>query len=71
LLTNLLKGANGNLDLAITNWVDWLGLEFKIKDFYDVPKMPHDDHEVKHPYDELVAMRGTDEGIVVIQPGKE
>jgi len=33
---------------------------------YDVPRIPVDDHERKHPYDELVAMRGTDEGIVIV-----
>lgn len=32
---------------------------------YDVPRIPRDDHEQKHPYDELVAMRGTDEGTIV------
>jgi hypothetical protein len=31
-----------------------------------LPRIPQDDHERKHPYDELVAMRGTDEGIVVV-----
>ncbi len=29
--------------------------------------IPQDDHEHKHPWDELVEMRGTDEGIVVIE----
>ncbi len=37
------------------------------KQDYDVPKIPAADHESKDPYDELVAMRGTDEGIVVIK----
>ena len=30
-----------------------------------VAKIPRDDHEHKDPYDEMVAMRGTDEGIVI------
>jgi hypothetical protein len=34
---------------------------------YDVPRIPADDHTAKHPYDELVEMRGTDEGIVVVE----
>lgn len=33
---------------------------------YDVPRIPQDDHERKHFYDELVEMRGTDEGIVLV-----
>lgn len=45
-------------------WLD--GLTFER--FYDVPRIPADDHERKHPYDELVAMRGTDEGVVVVSP---
>lgn len=40
-------------------------LEKKLgKSSYDVPRIPADDHEHKHPFDELVAMRGTDEGII-------
>lgn len=30
-----------------------------------VGRIPADDHERKHPYDELVQMRGTDEGIII------
>ncbi len=37
-----------------------------IQEYYDVPKIPADDHEKKHPYDELVARRGTDEGIILV-----
>lgn len=36
------------------------------KESYDVPKIPRDDHDVINPYDELVQMRGTDEGIVIL-----
>ena len=38
----------------------------KFRSTYDVPHIPQDDHERKNPYDELVAERGTDEGIVII-----
>jgi len=38
---------------------------------YDVPRIPADDHERKDPRDELVAMRGTDEGIVVVDPDNQ
>ena len=36
-------------------------LDPRIKSTYAVPKIPADDHERKHPWDELVAMRGSDE----------
>ena len=29
-------------------------------------KIPRDDHDVKNPFDELVVMRGTDEGIEIV-----
>jgi hypothetical protein len=41
-------------------------LEPRLKDEYEVPKIPADDHEQKEPYAELVSVRGTDEGIVVV-----
>lgn len=44
----------------------WIGGLDSCKDSYDVPRIPVDDHEQKHPYDELVSERGTDEGIHVI-----
>lgn len=34
---------------------------------YDVPRIPQDDHEHKDPYDEIVQMRGTDEGITILE----
>ena len=32
----------------------------------ELEKIPRDDHDTKHPIDELIAMRGTDEGIVMV-----
>lgn len=44
-----------------------MGIEDQIgKNEYEVPRIPMDDHERKHPYDELVVMRGTDEGIEIV-----
>ena len=31
----------------------------------EIGRIPRDDHEIKDPYDELVIMRGSDEGIVI------
>jgi hypothetical protein len=46
---------------AIRMWLRELKVMFpNLKDGYDVPRIPQDDHEKKDPYDELVAMRGTD-----------
>ena len=33
---------------------------------YEIGQIPRDDHDVKNPFDELVIMRGTDDGIVVV-----
>ena len=33
---------------------------------YAVPRIPQDDHDRIDPYDELVQMRGTDEGIIIV-----
>jgi len=47
---------------GIEMWLDELKiLEPKIKDTYEVGQIPMVDHEIKHPYDELVAMLGKDE----------
>lgn len=46
-------------------------LDPRIQDEYEIGQIPQDDHDKKHPYDELVAMRGTDEGIIVLQPSDE
>ncbi|MEE9597933.1 MAG: hypothetical protein V3V96_14260 [Acidiferrobacterales bacterium] len=44
----------------------WLAeLEGEIGSTFDVGRIPADDHEHKHPYDELVIARGTDEGIII------
>lgn len=62
-------------DEGVNMWLTELQmLQPELKAEYDVPQIPADDHERKHPYDELVAMRGTDEGIVLVnvpESGKE
>lgn len=57
---------------AIEMWLKWMKepCQAGIKDYYEVPRIPMDDHAKIHPYDELVSMRGTDEGIVVIDSSK-
>ena len=48
-------------------WLAELKMMFSdIKDEYEIGQIPRDDHEVKHPYDELVEMRGSDEGILLV-----
>jgi hypothetical protein len=47
-------------------WLDAVQKLSDCKPEYDVPRIPADDHEKKNPVDELIAMRGTDEGIVVV-----
>ena len=52
---------------AIEEWLVFVQGKAGLKDTYDVPRIPADDHDRIHPYDELVAMRGTDEGIVIVE----
>ena len=54
-------------EIGVDLWLKSLPLKTE----YDVPRIPKDDHESKHPYDELVAMRGTDENIVLVKPDVE
>jgi len=53
---------------AVEAWLNRVKKSCRLKSVYDVPRIPRDDHERIHPYDELVSMRGTDEGIIVIEP---
>lgn len=56
-------------DEGVKMWLAELKMfDPRLKDEYDVPRIPQDDHEYKDPYDEMVVMRGTDEGIVLVNP---
>lgn len=52
---------------GVEKWITDAAEIYGLKNDYDVPRIPADDHERKHPFDELVAERGTDEGIVVVK----
>ena len=41
-----------------------------LKDSYEVPRMPRDDHDAKDPVEELVAMIGADK-VIVVAPEEE
>lgn len=60
------KAAGKPLDHAIDNWISLCVADWGMERQYDVDRIPADDHDAKNAYDELVAMRGTDEGIVVV-----
>jgi hypothetical protein len=65
-LDDWLKSSHG-AGIGISLWlVEQKGMFPNVKDVYDVPRIPADDHVRKHPYDELVEMRGTDEGVIVV-----
>lgn len=55
-------------EAIISRWLDMVIQECGLKQEYDVPKIPRDDHTFKDPVEELIEMRGTDEGIVVVDP---
>ena len=50
----------------ITGWLSGIVSRRLVAEEYEIGRIPRDDHEVKEPYDELVEIRGTDEGIVII-----
>ena len=53
---------------GIRMWLAELKMMFPaVRDEYDVPRIPVDDHERKNPIDELVAMCGTNEGVIVVE----
>ncbi len=55
------------LDEGVKMWLTELRMLFPdIKEQYEIDQIPRDDHDHKNPMDELIAMRGTDEGIIVI-----
>jgi len=58
-------------ELGCERWLADVARNRRLRGEYDVPRIPQDDHERKHPYDELVAMRGTDEGIIVVEVEKD
>lgn len=70
-IPSLLSNLKGELradevEAAIAEWIGRVKFDIGTKDFYDVPRIPKDDHERKNSYGELVSMRGTDEGIIRI-----
>ncbi len=52
--------------IDVDAWVKTLDGDARYRSTYAIGQIPRDDHDVKHPYDELVAMRGTDEGIIIV-----
>ena len=62
------RDKTGTNEEGIKMWLTELKmLEPKIKDAYSIGQIPMDDHDKKDAYDELVAMRGTDEDIIVVE----
>lgn len=47
-------------------WVAYVRTKCGLPESLELEPIPQDDHERKDPYDELVAMRGTDEGIFIL-----
>lgn len=52
---------------GVEAWVSELEADPRLKAEYVVPRIPADDHERKNPLDELVQMRGSGGGIVVVK----
>ena len=68
LLDIMLKDVDENAKFAVCKvWVIQTREAQGMKEAYDIPRIPTDDHEYKNPYDELVSERGTDEGVVLVR----
>ncbi len=67
-LLDQLVQCGGNLaSIGIEKWLESCVEVYGCKAEYDVPRIPADDHTATHPYNELVQMLGTDEGIIVVE----
>ena len=59
----------GTAQEGIKMWLTELKMMFpELKDAYEVPRIPKENHAIKHPLEELVEMRGgKTDGIVVFE----
>lgn len=55
----------GTMPEAVSLWISTQRCRHGWPKTFEVPRIPQDDHEHKDPYDELVVMRGTDEGVIL------
>jgi len=60
------QASRNDVKHAITNWLELCVSDWGMKPKYEIGRIPKDDHTAKNPFDELVEMRGTDEGIVIV-----
>jgi hypothetical protein len=52
---------------GVKMWLAQMKMMFpELRDEYEVERIPHDAHEQKHPVQELISMRGTAKGIVMV-----
>lgn len=61
------SSAKKDVYFAIENWISLCVADWGMKDEYDVPKIPMDDHDVKNPIQELEDMVGKGKVIVITQ----
>ena len=54
-------------EALIDGWLSGLVSSWICRESYMVQQIPRDDHEQKHPYDELVQMSGTTENIILVE----
>lgn len=68
LLSIMLKSESGKKepDALINGWLSKLVSDGHCHETYAIGQIPRDDHQSKDPYDEMVEMRGTDEGIIIL-----
>jgi len=69
-LQEMLKTSSGKseTEMLIVGWLSGVTAKGVAKEEYAIERIPMDDHETIDPYDELVQMRGTDEGVLLVDP---
>lgn len=68
ILDEMLAGAkqgSGDPDDGIQTYIGWLRGERELLPFYDVPKIPKDDHTAKEPAQELAEIKRSDQEIII------
>lgn len=64
-LDEVLDANRDDPSVACDAWVEHLKATLGLQQYYDVPRIPRDDHDVKNPITELTDMVGPEKVIVV------
>lgn len=66
ILCDMARSEGSNQQIQVEQWLATECERCSLRDEYDVPQIPLDDHNRKNPFDELVEMLGTDQDVVIV-----